>query len=137
MITIDGVEYKATWLQGFEQTADILNGENSGRLQATGKMHLEYIGTYFNHKGDLRRDADCSDDEWEALFQVLARPVNKHTGIFPFGVNQVLEQEVYISQVVRRLVFIKETNRWEKVYSVTFTAISPAWLPGGNIKGLK
>lgn len=136
MINIDGVEHKATWLQGLEQIADILNGENSGRLQATGKMYLEYLGTFFNHKGELRRDADCTDAEWNALFRALANPVNKHTGSFPFGVNQVLEQEVYISQVVRKLKLIKETNRWEKVYAVTFTAISPAWLPGGDIKGL-
>lgn len=137
MITLDDKQYKATWLQGFEQTADILNGESSGRLQSSGKMYLEYVGTYFNHKGELRRDADCSDWEWDDLFRKLADPVNKHTGSFPFGENQVLEQEVYISQVSRKLKLITETNKWERVYAVTFTAISPAWLPGGNIKGLK
>lgn len=136
MITIDGLKHKATWSQGLEQTADILNGENSGRLQATGKMHLEYIGTYLNHKGDLHRDADCTDEEWDALFRTLSNPVNKHKGSFPFGKNQVLEQEVYISQVKRDLKYIKETNVWSNIYSVTFTAISPAWLPNGSIKGL-
>lgn len=136
MITIDGVKYKATWLQGLEQTADIMNGDKSGRLQGSGKMYLEYLGTYFNHKGDLRRDTDCSDEEWDKLFLTLANPVNKHTGSFPFGVNQVLTQEVYISQVVRKLRFIKETNVWSKVYAVTFTAVPPAWYPNGTIKGL-
>ena len=136
MITIDGVQYKATWLQGMEQTADILNGENSGRLQGSAKMHLEYKGTFFNHKGNLRRDADCSDEEWDSLFLTLVNPVNKHKGIFPFGTDQVLEQEVYISQVARTLKLIKETNQWVRAYSVTFTAIGPAWLPNQEIKGL-
>lgn len=137
MITIDGKTYKATWLIGFTQTADILNGEGSARLQGTGKMYLEYLGTFFNHKGELHKDANCSDNEWNELYLLLANPVNKHTGEFPFGVNQTLTQEVYISQVVRGLKLIKETNKWDNVISVTFTAISPAWIPDGEIKGVK
>jgi len=142
MIIIDGVQHKATWLRGMEQTADILNGENSGRLQGSLKMHLEYKGTFFNHKGVLCRDADCSDEEWDSLYLTLANPVNTHKGIFPFGTEQVLEQEVYISQVLRkpkRIEFIggKQVNHWERTIAVTFTAIAPAWLPNGQPKGVK
>ncbi len=142
MITLDGKQYKATWLQGLEQTADIMNGENSGRLQTTGKMHLEYLGTFFNHKGQLRRDANCTDAEWDALFRALANPVNKHVGTFPFEEDKVLEQEVYISQLQRKpkhveIINGKEYVYWNSVLAVTFTAISPAWLPGGTIRGLK
>ena len=137
MITIDGQNYKATWLQGLEQTADILNGENSGRLQGSAKMHLEYVGTFFNHKGSLRREANCSDWEWHALFLTLANPKNKHTVAFPFGVNQTLTQEIYISQLAKKLLYMRDTNQWEPVYSVTFTAISPAWKADGTIKGVK
>lgn len=137
MITIDGQTYKATWLKGLEQSADILNGESSGRLQGSAKMHLEYKGTFFNHKGELRRDANCTNKEWDNLFLVLASPINKHIGSFPFGENQVLTQEVYISQVVRRWRYISEINKSEPVYAVTFTAVSPAWLAGGTIKGVE
>lgn len=137
MINIDGVEHKATWLKGLEQTADILNGEKSGRLQGSHNMYLEYVGTFFNHKGVVRRDADCTEKEWDRLFLVLSNPVNKHIVVFPFGVDQVLTQEIYISQAKRALLYIKETNGWENVISVTFTAMAPAWRPNGSIKGLK
>lgn len=138
MITIDDKTYKATWLQDLQLNTEILNGENSGRLQGSAKMHLEYIGTFFNYKGDLKRDGDCTDEDWHELFLTLSNPVNKHKGEFPFGVNQVLEQEVYISSLSMPLRKIdKERNIWDKVISVSFTSISPAWLPDGKIKGVK
>ena len=138
MITIDGRTYKATWLQDLGLNAEILNGENSGRLQGSAKMHLEYIGTFFNYAGELKRDGDCTDEEWHDLFLTLANPINKHKGEFPFGTNQVLEQEVYIASLSMLLRKIdKERNIWDKVIAVSFTAIAPSWLPNGNIKGLK
>lgn len=138
MIIIDGIEHKATWLQGLEQSADILNGENSGRLQATGKMHLEYQGTYLNHKGDLMRDANCSEEEWSELFELLITWKNDHIVSFPFGVNKTLTQSVYLSGLKRNLRYIKETNKWAPVFSVVFTAMGPACTPtsGSLIKGL-
>ena len=138
MITIDGKTYKATWLQDLQLNTEILNGENSGRLQGSAKMYLEYIGTFFNYTGELKRDGDCTDEEWHELFLTLSNPVNKHIGEFPFGTNQVLEQEVYIANLSMPLRKIdKERNIWDKVISVSFTAISPAWLPSGSIKGLR
>ena len=137
MITIDGKNYKATWLKDLEQTADILNGEKSGRLQGSHQMYLEYVGTFFNHKGELRRDANCTEAEWNELFLKLCNPVNKHTVSFPFGENQELTQEIYISSLTRKLKFMDDTNRWERVYSVSFVAIGPAWHPNGVIRGLK
>lgn len=136
MINIDGVEHKATWLKGLEQTADILNGEKSGRLQGSHNMYLEYVATFFNHKGIIRRDTACTEKEWDDLFLVLANPINRHSVAFPFGVNQTLIQEIYISQAKRALLYIKETNKWENVISVTFTAMAPAWCPNGVIRGL-
>lgn len=136
MIKIDNVNHKATWLQGLEQSADILNGEGSGRLQGSGKMYLEYVGTFINHKGTLRRDSNCTDAEWNALFLTLINPKNDHTVSFPFGVNQTLIQKVYISQVVRSLKYMKDTNTWEKTIDVSFVAQDPAWTPNGTIKGL-
>lgn len=137
MITIDGKTYKATWLQDLQLNAEILNGENSGRLQGSAKMHLEYIGTFFNYAGELKRDADCSDEEWFDLFLLLSDPINKHTVQFPFGVNKILEQEVYpagTKMVLRKID--EERNIWDKVISVSFIPIAPSWLPNGSIRGL-
>ena len=71
MIKIDGVEYKATWLQGLKQSAEILNGEGTGRLQGTGEMYIEPLGTFLNHAGTLHKDSDCTEAEWSNLFLVL------------------------------------------------------------------
>ena len=138
MIIIDGVRFNATWISGFTQTADIINGEGSGRLQGTNAMYLEYSGTFFNHTGELHRDTACTNDEWNRLFLVLSNPINKHTFTFAFGQNQNLTQEVYISQITRTLKRIDKDgeNIWEKVYKLTLPAVNMAWLPNGNIKGV-
>jgi hypothetical protein len=139
MIIIDGVRFNATWISGFTQTADIINGEGSGRLQGTNAMYLEYSGTFFNHTGELHRDAACTNEDWNRLFLVLSNPINKHTFTFAFGQNQNLTQEVYISQVTRTLKRIDKDgeNIWEKVYKLTLPAVNVAWTPNGNIEGVE
>jgi hypothetical protein len=137
MIKIDGTDYNVEWVTGtLEQTADILNGENSGRLQGTKSMYLEYIGTFFNTSVQIRRAAACTDAEWDNLYLTLANPVNAHTVVLPFG-QGTIETEIYISQVKRKFISRKYGRTlWEKVYDVTFTAIDSQWLAGDEeIKG--
>lgn len=136
MIKIDGVEYKATWLQGLKQSAEILNGEGTGRLQGTGEMYIEPLGTFLNHAGTLHKDSDCTESEWSNLFLVLCNPNNKHAVNFPFGVNSNIEQDVYISRVERTLKLIKETNKWERVIEVSFIATKAFWGQNGRIEGI-
>ena len=137
MIKIDGKEYKADWVAGsLEQTADIINGDNSGRLQGTKSMCLEYVGTFFNTSAQIHRSIGCTDADWDNLYLTLANPINSHTVVLPFGQGN-LETDIYISKVTRK--FISKNNDrklWEKVYDVTFTAIDSQWLAGSNnIKG--
>ena len=95
-------------------------------------MYLEYIGTFFNTSGQIRRTAACTDAEWDNLYLTLANPVNAHTVILPFG-QGTLETDIYISQVKRKLVLCKQGRTlWEKVYDVTFTAIDNQWLAGDD-----
>lgn len=135
MVTIDEIDFNANWLS-LNQTADILNGENSGRLQGTLKMYLEYKGTFFNYDGVLRRTKECSDDDWDELYFRLANPENKHSATLPLDTNRTITQDIYVSQVKRAIKRIEETNKFENVLNVTFVAVSPSWLPGGNIKGV-
>lgn len=138
MITIDGTKYNANWsANSLEQTADIINGDNSGRLQGTKNMYLDYVGTFFNHAGQIRRAKECTDEEWDKLYEVLSNPKNKHEIILPFGSNKRLTTEVYISQVKRKL--LRKENGvyiWNKTYDVTLTAMKSQWLVGKSIKGL-
>ena len=133
-MVIDGTNYKCEWVKGsLTRTADILNGENSGRLQGTNTMYLDYVGTFFNYKGQLRRKKDCTDAEWEQIYLVLANPINRHTVQLPFGQN-TLTQEVYISQIVSKL--IDNNFGWERIYEVTFVAIESMWLAGQSLRGV-
>ena len=136
MITIDGVNYHAEWVNGsLEQTADILNGDNSGRLQGNKSMYLEYVGTFFNHSGQIRRGNDCSNDEWDNLYLVLANPINKHTVKVPFN-QGYMTTAIYVSQAKRRFVNTDESrHKWEKVYEITYTTVDSQWLAGGNLTG--
>ena len=126
MIIIDKVEYKANWIESsLKRKAEIINGDASGRLQGTKAMYLDYVGTFYNYVGDLRRAKDCSDAEWEALFIALSNPINNHTITLPFG-NGTISNEFYISSVESKLITSERGhNEWDKVYSVTFTSMRP------------
>ncbi len=136
MIEIDGVVYNAEWkANSYEQTADIINGDESGRLQGHKSMFLDYVGTFFNSGGEILRGIGCSDEEWDELYQVLSNPVNDHSVKIPFN-QGYMTTEIYVSQLKRKLVKQKlGRNIWGNSYSVTFTAMDSQWLAGGNIQG--
>ncbi len=137
MITIDGVKYNAEWVSNsLEQTADIINGDNSGRMQGNKSMFLDYVGTFFNHTGQLHRGMSCTDEEWDRLYLALANPINDHTVIIPFGQGNITT-EIYVSQIKRKLIkFAGDRTVWSKVYDVTFTAMESQWLAGDDIQGV-
>lgn len=136
VIEIDGVVYNAEWkANGFEISADIINGDESGRLQGTKDMYLDYVGTFFNSTGEILRKQNCSNEEWDNLFKTLANPINNHTVKIPF-LQGYLQTEIYISQVKAKLVNQKfDKNKWGGTYSVTFTAMESQWLAGGELQG--
>lgn len=137
MITIDDVRYNAEWVSNtLEQTADIINGDNSGRMQGSKSMFLDYVGTFFNHTGQIHRGSSCSDEEWDRLYLALANPINDHTVTVPFGQKEITSK-IYISQIKRKLIKRTEDRTvWGKVYDVTLTAVESQWLAGGNIRGV-
>ena len=136
MIEIDGVVYNAEWKSNsFEISADIINGDESGRLQGSKDMYLDYVGTFFNSNGEIVRKTECSDKEWGDLFKALANPINTHTVKIPF-LQGYLQTNIYISQVKSKLVNQKyQKNKWSGFYSVTFTAMESHWLAGDEIRG--
>ena len=136
MIEIDGVVYEAEWKSNsFEVTADIINGDESGRLQGTKDMYLDYVGTFFNSGGEIVRKAHCSDEEWDNLFIALSNPINNHIVKIPF-LQGYLQTEVYISQIKKKLISQRfNKNKWNSSYSITFTAMESQWLAGGSIQG--
>jgi hypothetical protein len=141
MFRIDDKFYDVEFLakDGYKQTADILNGEHSGRLQGTGEMFLEYVGTYFNSDIKLRRGRNCTDEQWNDLFLHLANPINRHNIDIPFG-NGILTLDIYVAKVQRTLANVTlgelgNINVWEKVIAITATPIESSWLAGGRLVG--
>ncbi len=137
MIVIDNIAYNAEWvINTLKQTADIINGDNSGRLQGDKSMYLDYVGTFFNHTGQIRRCKNCSNEEWDNLFLHLSNPINDHSIILPFGQGKI-STRIYISKVERTLIKIDGTSHiWSKVYDITLTAMESQWLAGSDIEGV-
>ena len=136
MITIDNTEYKASWKKGFKPKFEIINGDNSGRLQGNKDMYLEYVGTFFNFDGTLIQDRDCTAEEWDSLLAVLANPINDHTVTVPFN-QGTMTWQFYISSGERELIKVNEDgNRWARTIKVTLTAMRAQWLAGGQIQGV-
>lgn len=137
MIKIDGVEYKASWkTNDLKRKFEIINGDNSGRLQGNKDMYLEYVGTFYNYEGTLMRDRNCTTEEWDKLIGVLANPINDHTVTVPFN-QTTMTWQFYISSGEQNLIWLTDDeNRWANTIKVTLTSMYAQQLAGGNIRGL-
>ena len=132
---IDGKRYNAEFLRPLTLTNEILNGENSGRLQGTGEMYLEHIGTFPNYSGTIYRGHDCSQDEWiELIFNVLSNPKNDHEIEVPYA-NGYLTARFYISTVKSDFIIARPSNDWGKKIDVKLTPMNAAWLHGKSLTG--
>lgn len=136
MVYIDGRSYKAQWVADtFTRKAEIINGDNSTRKQGNKDMYLEYVGTFFNFTGQLVREKNCSDDEWESLFLKISNPVNSHVVRVPFG-QGYMETSIYISSVEQKLKSSIDRNKWDSVITVTYTSMKSQWLAGKTLRGV-
>jgi hypothetical protein len=136
MIKIDNVEYNANWMNDFTRTFEIINGDNSGRLQNTKEMYLEYVGTFFNFEGTLIQTRECTPEEWDRLLMVLANPINDHTVTVPFN-QGTMTWKFYISSGAQQLKRVTNGgNRWARSIKVTLTAMGAQWFAGKNIEGM-
>lgn len=137
MLTLDGKTYKAEWIaDSFTRTAEIINGDNSGRLQGTKAMFLEYVGTFFNFKGTLMKKGG-TDEEWDELFMALSNPKNDHTVTVPFN-QKVMTTQIYIASLSQSLKKVEgRTNKWAKTIEVSFVSMEPQWFYGKTITGIE
>lgn len=137
MITIDGIEYNAQWVKdSFTRKAEIVNGDNSTRLQGNKDMYLEYLGTFFNFSGQIIREKGCSDAQWDNLFMKLSNPINRHTIKVPFNQGYMVA-DIYISSVTQTLKEIKNgIKKWDNIIEVELVTMKSQWLAGKTIKGL-
>lgn len=136
MIKIDEVEYKVTWKEKLKCGFEILNGGNTGRLQNTGDMYLDPIGTFFNYEGTIMQNKDCSAEEWDNFLLVLANPLSEHMVTVPFN-QGYMTWKFYISSGARDCIKIVtgQEIRWANTLDVKFTAMESQWPAGGELQG--
>ena len=137
MIRIDNVEYKASFTEDLKRKFEIINGDSSGRLQGNKDMYLEYVGTFFNFEGTIRRDNDCSDEEWDNFLMILANPINDHTVTVPFNQSTMTWQFYVSSGEQQHIPSSFENNKWANKIKVTLTAMRAQWLAGSTIQGVE
>lgn len=138
MIKIDGIKYPVNWVQGLKNSFEILNGNNAGRIQNTGDMFLDPMGTFFNYDGTIIQGKDCTAEQWDELFLVLANPLGEHEVVLPFN-QGYMKWKFYISSGVRDCIKITEGEnvRWANTIAVKFIAMESQWLAGDELQGYK
>lgn len=136
MIRIDNIDYKVNWGDDFKRKFEIINGDNSGRLQGNKDMYLEYVGTFFNFEGTVMQDRNCTAAEWDEFLAVLANPINDHTVTVPFD-QKTMTWQFYISSGEQGLIRVTDDgNRWARTVKVTLTSMYAQWLAGSTIQGI-
>lgn len=137
-IKIDGIIWPVNWVaDSVKISADILNGDNSGRMQGSKNMYLEYVGTFYNVEGQIIRGKNCTNAQWDALFETLTDPINQHTLEFPYK-QGYMTQLVYIASVNRTLKKQDQhTNKWQSTIDVKFVAMRSMRMAGSSLKGYK
>ena len=111
IFTIDGRSFNVR-VMSLKRSFEVLDGENTGRTIADGSMFRDVIGTFYNYEMEL----DCSKaspTEYDALWNILSSPQDKHSVTFPYGRDGVLTQDMYVSSGSDTLLRVENgVNYW-------------------------
>lgn len=119
-IKIDNISFPAEWVKNsFTLSAEIMNGEKSGRKQ-NRNMFLQYLGTFYNFSGTVVKQKRCTNTQWEMLFTLLSNYHNVHNIEVPFA-QGYMKCDVYISSIKRN--YANNIKRWKKTFDVQFTVM--------------
>lgn len=114
---------------GVERQANILSGENAGRLK-NGNMIRDVIGTIYNYAFDVMPKID-NVAAYDELYELITAPVNSYPVSVPFG-QGYLDFNAYISSASDELQIIKGIKKlWSKLAFETI-AIEPQRYYGEN-----
>lgn len=126
------VEWEANTLS---QTAQIMNGEASGRFELSGDMYITYDSAFYTYKGVIVKGKNCSVGTWDNFFNIISSPYNDHYVSMPWSNN---DEYIYISKVERKLIkrknFIPKNtivnlrnflfNKWSNKIAVEFVSMN-------------
>jgi hypothetical protein len=131
VFSIDGIEYPHIRVLSLNQSFNILDGENSGRV-LTGEMKRDIIGTYYNYKLKLKPENSKEGMiEYNTLWQLCSQPTESHVLTVPYdignSVHSTLVFDAYITSGNRDMLkFDLDGIDYWKEGEFQFVAVAPA-----------
>lgn len=127
-IHMDGVDYRVGIVYGsMEEAAELVDGPNAG-VMLSGFEDRDLTGTYYGHSMSVEPDPRYPQD-YDALYDALAAPVNSHSVTMPHGQSTVT-YDAKVSSVRRRSGSVMGgVRRWHGI-EVSFRSIRPVRAPG-------
>ena len=134
--SIDGITFPHLRVLNLEQTFEILDADNSGRVK-TGEMKRDIIGTYYNYKLKLKPELSNEGmSDYSKLWYMCSNPVEQHVLIMPYDVGSngevstTLTFNAYITAGKREMLkyAYDDVDYW-KEGEFQFVAMAPQLTP--------
>lgn len=131
-VRINGVSYEVNVaISDYEETFNVLDGENAGRGTKSGRMIRDIIGTYIGHKitffnkGGAKGNAEF-DALWDAL---LALSVEDSVQLEAVDGQKQIKYEAYYTTGSRKIKRVVDgVNYWDEL-SVSFVPMEAQITP--------
>lgn len=118
-VKINGISYDVdVAISEYEETFNVLDGENAGRSSKSGRMIRDIIGTYIGHKVTFfNRGGVSGNSDFDALWSdLLALSVEDSVQLEAVDGNNQIVYEAYFTTGSRKLhQVIDGVNYWDEL----------------------
>lgn len=121
LFKIDGKGFSGVGVESLRRSFRIPDGPNAGNM-LSGDYERDLIGTYYDYDLVITT-SDLTDNEYDALFEVLSAPVNSHMVEMPYGMSS-LTFEAMIESGGDELIPMDDGTWWGNL-SVSIRAKKP------------
>lgn len=112
----------------YEETLDVLDGENAGRGKLRGRMIRDVMGAFIGHKITFMRDG--SEEEFDRLWEWLKKhSVDDSIWIRAADSQNTIEYEAYYTHLSRKLEYVQDGIRYWGTISGNFIPMDPQIIP--------
>lgn len=87
LFKIDGKGFSGVGVESLKRSFRIPDGQNAGNM-LSGDYERDLVGTYYDYDLVITT-SDLTDNEYDALFEVLSAPVNSHMVEMPYGMSSI------------------------------------------------
>lgn len=121
LFKIDGKGFSGVGVESLKRSFRIPDGQNAGDM-LSGDYERDLVGTYYDYDLVITT-SDLTDNEYDALFEVLSAPVNSHMVEMPYGMSS-LTFEAMIESGGDELIPMDDGTWWGNL-SVSIRAKKP------------